>query len=280
MALKLELDRLLRCAKTLPTLPQIVTQILNTLSDESANAESLSEHIAGDPTIVARLLGAANAGAFGRQPVESLKQAILLLGIGRVKEITIATALIGRYSALPNFDARSFWLHSLGVSVCADEIALYAGYNREFAAICGLLHDIGQLLLFVAEPVAYAKVMKLKADKDGDLVDMERDLLGLDHAVVGAALARLWKLPETIAAAIAEHHAIASNSPPVTEMADVMHVANVLAHALDLECGIDNRVPPLSEFACARLGLEWTNFRHHLPRIEARFDNARLIVGL
>jgi len=280
---RLTVEAVLQRADALPALPQIVTLILDTLADESANAETLSEHISGEPAIVARLLGAANAGALGGHQgghhVQSLRQAILLLGIGRVKEITVATAIIERFTAKPPFDAHGLWLHSLGVAACAKEIAILAELDVEVAATAGLLHDIGQLLLFGVEPIAYIEALNYRKQHKLDIIAAEREILGVDHAQVGGELARLWHLPPLVADAIAGHHA-ADGLGPASELADVVHVAEVLSHALDLGRVEGNQVPRLSDLSCARLGIDWSDFADHFPHIEARFENARVTLGL
>ncbi|MDK9724427.1 MAG: HDOD domain-containing protein [Sterolibacteriaceae bacterium MAG5] len=275
----LKLEDVLARADILPALPQVVRHILDTLRDERANAELLAERIGSDPAVVARLLAAANASAYGLAGhVDSLRQAVLLLGIEKVRAITLATAIVDRYHSAPPFDAQRLWLHSLGVAVCAREIAIHAGLDAESAFTAGLLHDIGQLLLFAVEPAAYAETLGAKGRLDISTVDAEHSCLGLDHAAVGAALARHWSLPEAIVLAIGGHHA--PEALPDHELADVVHVAEVLSHALDLGGAPDNLVPELSELACARLGIEWDEFAARFPEIDARFDCICLMLGL
>ena len=275
----LKLEDVLARADILPALPQVVRHILDTLRDERANAELLAERIGSDPAVVARLLAAANASAYGLAGhVDSLRQAILLLGIEKVRAITLATAIVDRYHSAPPFDAQRLWLHSLGVAVCAREIAIHADLDAESAFTAGLLHDIGQLLLFAVEPAAYAETLGAKGRQDIGTVDAEHACLGVDHAEVGAALARRWSLPEPIVLAIGGHHA--PEALPDHELADVVHVAEVLSHALDLGGAPDNLVPELSELACARLGIEWDEFAARFPEIDARFDCICLMLGL
>jgi putative nucleotidyltransferase with HDIG domain len=274
------LEQVLARADALPALPQIVARILDMLGDEETNAEMLSKHILSDPAVVARLLAAANAGAIGASgKVDSVRQAIMLLGVSRVREITLATAIIDRFSPAPPFDARRLWLHSVGVAVCAQEVARSAELDVDVAYTAGLLHDIGQLLLFAFDPAAYAGALHLRAERDIDIVDAEREYLGVDHAHVGGELARLWKLPEAVADAISAHH-VSAGSEPENEMADAVHVAEVLSHALNLGGGVDVRVPNLSDLSCARMGVDWRQFARKFPLIEARFVGARISLGL
>ncbi len=279
MSMLCTLDQVLAQASTMPALPQVVSRILEMLGDDDANVESLSTHIVNDPSVVARLLGAANASALGAGRIDSVRQAILLLGIKRVREITLATVLIGRFRAAPPFNAERLWLHSVGVAVCAQDVAHSANLDVTAAYTAGLLHDVGQLLLFAYNPEAYGLVLRLRAERDDDIVQIEREILGLDHAHAGGELARLWKLPEAIADAIAGHHASDQNEPE-NELADVVHIAEVLSHSLDLGGSADSRVPELSNLSCARMNIDWDQMVEHFPRIEARFANARLTLGL
>lgn len=282
----LSLDQVMARADLLPALPQVVIRILNDLADERANVESLSEHIASDPAVVARLLAAANSAAVGAgQSIVSVRQAMMLLGIARVRAIVMSTAVLDRFKSVVAFDSQRLWRHSVGVAICAHQIATHAALDADAAFTAGLLHDIGQLLLFGIDPTSYGEAMQLRRREDIDVIEAERRCLGLDHAQVGGQLARLWNLPKTVADAIAGHHA-SDDFPPENEMADAVHVAEVLSHALDLGAcpGEENppstRVPSLSGLACVRMGIEWREFAAYFPLIEARFDAARLTLGL
>lgn len=280
MSAFISLEDVMARADVLPALPEIVSQILDMLENEEAHSETLSRHIASDPAVAARLLAAANAGALGSSGgVDSVRQAIMLLGVGRVRDITLTTAIIDRFSIAPPFDAHRLWLHSVGVAICAQEVARGAGLNGDVAYTAGLLHDVGQILLFVVDPEAYACTLRLGAERDMPLVDAEREYLGLDHAHVGGELARLWKMPQAVADAIAGHHA-SSESPPENEIADAVHVAEVLSHALNLDGTTGTSVPDLSDLSCARMGIDWHQFAAQFPRIEARLASARIMLRL
>ena len=280
MSARLTLEQVLARADALPALPEIVARILEMLGNEDLNAELLSKHIVSDPAVVVRILAAANAGAIGASGrVDSIRQAIMLLGVARVRDITLATAIIDRFKAAPPFDAHRLWLHSIGVAICAQEVARRAELDVDVAYTAGLMHDVGQLLLFAVDREAYAGALRLKDERDIDIVDAERDYLGVDHAHVGGELARLWKLPEVVADAIATHH-ISDECQPENEMADVVHVAEVLSHALNLGGGEGVRVPSLSDLSCARLGIDWSQMAARFPLIEARFIGARIALEL
>ena len=278
MIRRLGMDDVMAKVPALPALPQIVKHILDSLANENVDLDSLGSVIASDPAVAVRLLAAANTGMFGGHKVSSLHQAMMLLGIGRVKQITLATAIIDRFKAPLPFDVSYLWRHSLAVAVCAQDIARHADVDPEVAYIAGLLHDIGQLLIFAADPYGYAEIFSLR-EGGGSLAALENEHLGLNHADVGGELARRWNLPDDIVEAISRHHTLDAD-PPASELADVVHVAAALAHALDLDGSTNNIVPPLSDFSAARLGIDWDQFASHFPLIEARYDGALLTLGL
>jgi putative nucleotidyltransferase with HDIG domain len=273
------LDELLDHADALPSLPEIVHHVLDALKDDNADIDTLVHHINTDPAIVSRLLAGANASAFGlAAPVDSARQAFMVLGENRVVSIILATALIERYSGQnAGFDPRGLWRHTLGVATCARALAERLSFSPEMAFTGGLLHDIGKLLMLTAAPAAYAGVMHLHQTEDMPIVAAELSVFGYDHATAGGQLATIWNLPYEICEAISAHHDPDSYS---SEFGELIHVANVLSHALELGDPPGNRVPDLSERACVSLGLSWPAFAGRFGEIEARYQGIRLVLGI
>ncbi|MCP5268012.1 MAG: HDOD domain-containing protein [Zoogloeaceae bacterium] len=273
------LQGLLKQLDALPTLPQVVRHILESINDDSANTDRLVRHINTDPAIVGRLLGAANSSAFGlASPVDSTRQAILVLGLSGVRTITLATALIKHFSSSnTGLDAPQFWRHSLGVATCAQVIARHFDCNPEAAFSAGLLHDIGQLLMSTVAPEHFSQVRARVQDGES-ITHAEMAIFNYDHAMVGGKLARQWRLPEDIICGIHGHHD--PDSGIDGEIGDLIHVAEVLSHALDLGKTPYNLVPEVSDMAPARLGFEWPELAGLFPEIEARYDGLRQALSL
>jgi HD-like signal output (HDOD) protein len=82
----------------------------------------------------------------------------------------------------------------------------------------------------------------------------ERKVLGFDHADVAFELLRVWRLPQALAHAVAHHHE-PSRAGEFQREADVVHVADVLVHALQIGSNGEHAVPPLDLVAWQRLGL-------------------------
>lgn len=273
------LDQLPNHAKALPSLPEVVNYLIRALNDDNANLETLAHHINSDPAIVARLLAAANSVSSGlSKRVHSAGQAFLLLGADRIANIVLASALIYRYDAhASGFSARLLWQHSLGVATCAKTLAEHCGIDPDLAFTGGLLHDIGQLLMYTASPTHFLEVLDRHQREDIPLFVAERAVFGYDHCDAGRILASAWKLPTDIVDAIAAHHEPDGFG---SEIGNLVHASECLSHALDLGELPNNRVPDLSELASANLGLSWPKLASRFAEIEARFDDFRVALGI
>ncbi len=266
-------------ARALPSLPEVVSYLMHSFKDESADVDTIAHHINSDPAIVARLLAAANSAAAGLSThIYSAKQAFMVLGTNRVVNIILASALAHRYDThYTGFDAGLIWRHSLGVATCARTLAAHTGINQEMAFSAGLLHDIGQLLMFTTSPTCYLQALEVRDREDIALIHAERQVFGYDHSQAGHTLATTWKLPTDICDAIAAHH---EPDELDSEIGNLIHVSEILSHALDLGEQPNNRVPDLSELACAELGLSWPKLSGHFAEIEARYDGIRGALGI
>ena len=266
-------------AEALPSLPEVVNYLIRALGDDSANLDTLANHINSDPAIVARLLAAANSAGSGlSKRVASASQAFLFLGADRIAAIVLTSALIYRYDAYASgFSACLLWRHSLGVATCARVLAEQTGIDPDLAFTSGLLHDIGQLLMHTASPSHFLAVLDLRRNEDIPLFIAERAVFGYDHCEAGRILATTWRLPTDIVDAIAAHH---EPDEFGSEMGNLVHVSECLSHALDLGELPSNQVPELSDFACASLGVSWPKFAAHFAEIEARFDDFLVTLGV
>ena len=100
--------------------------------------------------------------------------------------------------------------------------------NRYMA---GLLHDIGILLLDRFIPEEYAQV---RQDKERDLLEREREILGIDHGEIGALLIAKWKMPEDIVAAVRWHHRPDGAREPFLIGTQILHIADFACSALGI----------------------------------------------
>lgn len=274
------LSCIIECADALPSLQSAVVRLISAMADERLGIEAQALHVASDPALTARILAAANAGVYGTQRVVTIPQAISLLGANRIEDIAVQGAILEVFSDCEVPDSlRYLWLESIAAAVCAEEVAAQAGANRAIAHVAGLLHDIGKLLLYAVLRNEYLDVLDQVRRSGRPISEVEREILGFDHAMVGSELARTWRLPDVIVEAILGHTASLGSNVVRSPMADIVNVGVAIAHAMDLVGRDDNCVPLMDEESCLRAGLRWERLPAMLARIEGRFIAARETLG-
>ncbi len=265
--------------KLLPSLPAVVSDLLASFANDDIDIEHVARQIAHDQALAARVLRVANSSFYGLQnKVATIHEAVVVLGFRAVRSMVLAIGMSGllRADRCRGFDANAYQLHGIGVAMAALELAGPAGVNRDLGFTAGLLHDIGKLALAANFPVEYAEVLVYRKKHDCFTVVAERDLLGIDHCEVGGLLAEAWHFPAALREAVTGHHAPAANT--ADSLANLVHVADVTAYALELEGGDRAAVMPMDRVAWQRLGGDWRAYAKALPRIEKGFAEARQIL--
>jgi putative nucleotidyltransferase with HDIG domain len=271
----LTLEQAVANIRDLPTLPLIVTELITSFENADVSVGELASKVAQDQALTAKTLRLANSSFYGLQcKVRTIEQAIAVLGFDSVRALITAAGVIDNFSArgAAAFDFAAFWRHSIGTALCAKSLARLAKCNQDFAFVSGLLHDIGRLVLVTGFPEQYGAAMAYRASHNCDMLDAERSVLGLDHAVVGRALAVHWKFPALIQNAIGHHHA-----PLPQEFGDipsVVHAANAIVHALDLVGQQDELVPAISQAAWDSLRIDAAGLQQVFTETESEFEEA------
>jgi putative nucleotidyltransferase with HDIG domain len=264
----------------LPSLPVVVLQLLETFEKEQVDTHDIARRISQDQALVAKVLRVANSSFYGMQgKVASIQDAMVVLGFRNVRTLVLAAAVTGSFPANCRqwFDPIIFWKHGLAVGLAARAYAAQAGVNPEHAFTAGLLHDVGRLVLVTCFPEQYREVIARRAACDGGLLEAERLVLGLDHAEVGAMLAARWKFAPAIGDAVRQHHDVGHATTPM--LAELVHLADVTAHALDLAGEADPIVPMLNVTAWSRLNIGWQEYKRRLAEIERQHQGAVLLLA-
>ncbi len=194
--------------RLLPPFPAVAQRILALVSQEDVTARQVGDLIKLDPSFSAELLRFANSALFGaRREVTGLSQAVMLLGMDRVKSMATFVAVNNMVRSSVRIQGlRKVWMHSLVTALIAHEAARMARMNEESAYTAGLLHNLGTLGLMAAYPDEYSRMLEVSNDFGYDLLTTERDLFEIDHCAAGAYIAQDWDFPDELAAAIATHH--------------------------------------------------------------------------
>ena len=217
----------------LPSIPQIVQELIANFNSSSANAESISKRIQSDPVIAAKVLRLANSVRYGAgRKVASLDSAVVMLGIDALKTLVIASGVTCTVKNIPGMDMRSFWRDSFMVANLSKIIARNSsGCDPEIAFTCGMLHNIGLPLMYLVKTDDMKEVSAMVASGHGQ-IEAEMIRLGYDHNEVGARLAQSWKFPDVITTALRNQEA-PLQADPFSPYAAVISLAADIAQGLD-----------------------------------------------
>lgn len=257
--------------KRLPALPLVVTELLSSFANEDVDVDAVASRIARDQGLAARVLRVANSSFYGLQnQVGTIHEAVVVLGFRAVRSMVLVVGMNGafRVENCPGFEVNAYHRHGLAVGLAARELATLCRANPEVAFTAGLLHDIGELVLASCFPAQYSGALARRREKDCFLRVAEQEELGITHAEVGDLLAETWHFPPSLRQAVADHHQPSSDDLLV----NIVHVADVTAHALELSYFDGELVPPLDGQAWRRLGIAWEDFGRVLGRVEDDFE--------
>lgn len=192
----------------LSPMPASMLKISGLLNDPNGSPRAVAEALRLDPVLAARVLRLANSPAYAlERRVADLRTAVVAVGNQAIDDIILMS--LTREAFAPEIRnssiGREIWLHALASGFAAREICRELSMrDTEEAFSCGLLHDIGKLLLWRAEPDFYSSIL---TDTPHDKVYLaEREYFGFDHAQVGAIAAQSWNLPSSICGVVLYHH--------------------------------------------------------------------------
>ncbi len=223
-----------------PTNPAIAMEILRLADDPNSTAEQFAQAIRADAALAARLLEMANTAMFAqREPVTTIKRAVTLLGLRRIRMVALGFQLVSHLDRLGGspFDLKTFWQHSvLRACLAREATATVVPTHAEEAFVIGLLQDCGTLLLVQVLGNEYAEVHASSLTPTA-FYHEEKKRFPYDHAEAIHALAQEWNMPDVIAEPLGRHHqptALTEESSEIDRLAAVSYFVGSLPLAGDL----------------------------------------------
>lgn len=196
-------------SKGLPTLPGYILDLNALLSSPSVDLKKVGKLIRTDPSLSAQILKLCNSALFGmKRRVLSIEQASILMGTERLRTLILTcSAMQFAGKSLPTQSHVNFWQHSFLSALLSERIANTVDYfEKEQAYLAGLLHDVGQLPLWMIVSDEQAKKRALPPPNWPDDRLMEREYFGMDHCTVGRWLAVSWNLMPSFIDVLEHHH--------------------------------------------------------------------------
>ena len=248
---------------TMKPLPATANRLIAALQREDTALSTVSDVIEYDQVIAGRVLQLARSAAYsGAMPIQDVHTATMRLGTATILELVLGDYLrtLKMKAPLYDLDEDDLWAHGAAASLAVRALKQECPHTRvpEAAQPAALMHDIGKLVLVRTVQVRPTDVIGLAAQKSITWVEAERELIGCDHAEVGALLARHWELPEDLCRAIAHHH-----DQPIVEpdpVIDAVVFANYVAKSIGTGLGAEGLNIGMDARVSKRLGVERDSF--------------------
>ena len=271
----------LRLERILPeTQPEIAQQIIKLMEDPDSVPADFAGVIKHDPTLCGRILRVANSALFAqRNPVTTPERACMLLGLQRIRGITLGFHLSKAARGGPEDLSRRIWGESIFRGCVAGMLGGQLLNHRSAEAfLIGLMLDTGIPLLQELAGDAYSNLLGRELPPH-ELFRQEHRLLPCTHVDVIAALCRIWELPETLRKPIERHHQL----PKMRETADEIDILHRIAYfvgGLDLKISEESVQPgELSENASSLLGISDSELRRSIDETVGEYETLVGVFG-
>lgn len=245
----------------LPSMPEVAHQLIKTLNNDYVAVKEVRDIIANDPALTVKLLRLANSAQFGLQRgVSSLDEAIQMVGMSKVRSLSLAACMSETFPALPGLSSQEFWQNSTACAGYAQWLAGVLLMDTQLAWLTGMMLRLGELLIGQADPEALAEIEKLP-HLPGSRWEREKRLIGFSEGEITAELARRWNFPMQICQALERAY------DPLVDQAfsrlgAVLHLAGILA---DVPNATAESVDYLPQDVIAKLSLKVQWLKDTLP---------------
>lgn len=195
---------------SLPTLPAVACKLLSISSNEETGMKEIADMVSRDVSLSAKVLKTANS-AFYNLPhkVSTIHQAASRLGINAIRSLLLSFSFLSMRAKDENdtFHYEKFWEQSLASAVAAKLIITeIVKSDWEEIFIAGLLENIGELILALSFPQEYKQILLEASRSDKDIIELEQQIIGADHAFIGYEIAKNWNFPNILLTTIQYHH--------------------------------------------------------------------------
>jgi HD-like signal output (HDOD) protein len=278
----LTLDEIVKRTKDLPVFSPTAQEVMRATGNADTAASTIASLIIKDQALALKVLRLANSSYYGLpRKIESLEQAVVILGVRSIRNLALAAATYPwLVRPLKGYDLgpKELWLHSFAVGGAASCIARASrAVDPELALTSGMVHDLGMVTLSIWLE-SKASALLHYAKREGLAFDqVEAKVLGFDHAQVGAHLAENWNIPAPIVEAVRWHHH-PSKAPVPSALTDCVHLGIEATKKLGIglnEKGIDYHFDPAS---FDRLGLTEVELDHAAEQVRSSLEEYRQLL--
>lgn len=280
----IDIQHILRSIDNLPPFPEVYRKATRLLQNPETSVDNLIQVLQYDQSITANVLKMCNSAYYGlTRKVHSLREGLVLLGNNQLKEILSGSALSQFYqkeSKGYDLGRGELWKSAISSALVSQIICkIIEGKENPTVFTTALLHDIGKVVLndFVWEE--NKKISQLVQEEGYSFEEAERQILGMDHAEVGAKIAELWNFPEDMIRAIRLHHT-PETAPENDIITPIVYLSDVIILTMGVGMGSDGLFYRGKEGIMKRFGLKEKDLEKIMVDFYDAYNNVQNILNL
>ena len=234
--LRQRISRYIFNTREITTLPTVVDTLVDIANNEKSTVVEMADVIASDIALSTNILRVANSAFYGfNRNVESVKQAILLIGFNPIVNLAISTSVMDLFGAENlNSHIGKFWFHSWACGSVARILAPRFNLPKDICFTAGLLHDIGKLIIKNVLPIEFNRIVEKVEKSKLKFLDIEREILGIDHQEVGFLCCQKWNFPDNLRETTLNHHFDFGGNQINSPLVALIHLSDNLCNTLKL----------------------------------------------
>ncbi len=194
----------------LPIFSASVNRVQLVGSDPDSDAMSLALEVLKDANLTARILRLANSSYYNRGHVKVavLSRAIVMLGFDVIRSTVLTMKMIESFQYQhPTIDMDSLLVNAYMSAGFVREMATECGIKEiEQSYICGLLHNLGEVVTAYTMPDEYLEIHALVKEENVSWGRAQKRILGMPLRKIGKCIVKNWEFPDTVVNTIAAHH--------------------------------------------------------------------------
>jgi len=240
-----QLVQIMRTLRTMPPLPNVAQRVLQIVRDPEYSMDTLVQVVRTDPALTTRILKLCNSSLYGlAQEISTVATAVAYLGSRNMVKLVLVSCTASYFKAVKTTSfgsAAELWKHTIAGAAACQFLAERCNYQQPSTAFtAGIVHNVGKIALSqVVDDAAFAAALATRSHT-APYVEVERKLLGLDHATAGGIVTESWNLPSDLRRAVRNHH-----DPALIESdGDLTALLHIADHAV-LGMGIGVGIPDL-----------------------------------
>lgn len=268
----------------LPAIPAVAQRVLAEVSNDDFNFKDLMNTVRMDPGITAHVLRMCNSPYYGlSRKITSLQEALTYLGTNNLVQLILSGQMVSHFRQSQDgyrLARGDLWRHSMACALLAQRMGAMVGFEEPATLFTtALLHDVGKLIMSQYVATSFEQIEALVQDKQMSFVEAERQVLGVDHALLGAAVAKKWNFPEPIAVGIAYHHS-PGKARSNQKLVNLVSLANLLCVSMGVGVGASGLAAPAPGDLVKKVGLKPRDMDRLALEIKDILDQAEDLLGM